>query len=549
MNTKDKISKIVSIVCLVFVITLGLISILATGGNNETETDDEVKEVANNSSETGTQSIRVKIVDDDTYNPISEVDVVLGDSSSKLITTGKTDVNGIITFTNAPANATITAAYGNQLQSIIGVNVSNVTIDLDVFEAEVGNVNVTIINAPDNLDYWEINPGSNYESISSTITTANTTIEDYDLQRDGKLTLVVYGYDQTDNLICYGTAPSISLYDDNVYDLQKDGGLTRGVSGYYLDQTIDISKTDFSQITVTVKNIPIASTDLWMTSWFFIQETDYHYTYKTHFTTPIDSTIVETFKFIPEHELGEVGYSIGAEIRFKNGEEQWISKSISTLSNFDIDVSNAPPLAKDVLIIDASSDTPTISWSGGTTIADVTIIYMSNYLLKIYIPANKTNFIFPELPDTLSSYRPNNWEYIDCCIYYGDLSFINGWGDYLNFLNNLYSGQYTSPNESMHSTSYHFFNYSDDQQTDINLDLTASATVLCCYVAGQTAVQIPVMIQRSGGDITAGTYVNGGLYWSTNHTWDTSDTVLWLSKNYPPDFPNDTLNSRGYIHI
>ena len=76
-------------------------------------------------------------------------------------------------------------------------------------------------------------------------------------------------------------------------------------------------------------------------------------------------------------------------------------------------------------------------------------------------------------------------------------------------------------------------------------DLTSSASVGCKYTLGQTNVQIPVTVRRSEGSLTSGTYVHAKLYWSTNDTQDTGDTVLWSSNDSTPDFPNSVLNSNG----
>jgi hypothetical protein len=76
-------------------------------------------------------------------------------------------------------------------------------------------------------------------------------------------------------------------------------------------------------------------------------------------------------------------------------------------------------------------------------------------------------------------------------------------------------------------------------------DLTASASVGSSYTSGQTGVQIPVTVSRTGGSLTGSTYVHAKLYWSANSTWDTGDSVLWSSNDSNPDFPNSTLNSIG----
>jgi len=77
-------------------------------------------------------------------------------------------------------------------------------------------------------------------------------------------------------------------------------------------------------------------------------------------------------------------------------------------------------------------------------------------------------------------------------------------------------------------------------------DLTISApSAAGSYMASQ-AVQLPVTVSKTGGNLTYGTYVDARLYWSTNNTWDAGDTQLWSSNNgATPDFPNSTLNSTG----
>lgn len=76
-------------------------------------------------------------------------------------------------------------------------------------------------------------------------------------------------------------------------------------------------------------------------------------------------------------------------------------------------------------------------------------------------------------------------------------------------------------------------------------DLTISASVANTYTSGQTKVETPVTVVRSGGSLTSGTYVLARLYWSTNSAWDSGDTVLWESNGSTPDYPVSYLNSNG----
>ncbi|HEX8148019.1 MAG TPA: RHS repeat-associated core domain-containing protein [Pyrinomonadaceae bacterium] len=77
-------------------------------------------------------------------------------------------------------------------------------------------------------------------------------------------------------------------------------------------------------------------------------------------------------------------------------------------------------------------------------------------------------------------------------------------------------------------------------------DLTISAVVAGSYASGQTNVQIPVTVSRSGGSLpTTSPYVLARLYWSSSQTFSASAMQLWQSNNTGPDFPVSVLNSSG----
>jgi surface antigen len=76
-------------------------------------------------------------------------------------------------------------------------------------------------------------------------------------------------------------------------------------------------------------------------------------------------------------------------------------------------------------------------------------------------------------------------------------------------------------------------------------DLTVSANPLSIYPSGMQNVQMSVQVNRSGGNLTAGTYVEARLYFSTDNIWDGNDVLLWNSNNATPDYSNSYLNSNG----
>src|ERR1043165_9897772 len=77
-------------------------------------------------------------------------------------------------------------------------------------------------------------------------------------------------------------------------------------------------------------------------------------------------------------------------------------------------------------------------------------------------------------------------------------------------------------------------------------DLTNSANPASSYNAGQNGVQFQVTVNRSDGPLpTASVYALDRVFFSTNSTWGSNDTLLWESNGSTPDFPVSVLNSSG----
>lgn len=407
---------------------------------------------------TNSGAIEVKIVDCIHNDPLSGVSVVLGDSTGAMVTTGETNANGIIIFSNVPANATITAAYSYTdiwgdieyiLKSIAEVNVDTVTICMAYGSSDakiVGEVNVTVTNVPANMSCWEVKPTGDY--IDSGDTTETITIYEYDMQKDGKLTLLVCGYNQNDDLISYGVARDISFPTNQTT----------------IDQVIDISKTNFSQMLITAENIPVNTAYMGLAVGFERQGV-FYYGEDEYFEAPINATVVEAFNLVPG--LWDY-YFVNAITIIGEDAFQSLGMKMPTLSDPTFNFNDALALPDNISITNAYSETPTLNWSGGATASDlIHIVFFSFqnedfYCLCMEMPANRKNITIPELPDTLASFRPNNWEldYLNA-ITYSDFSFINGWQDYLSFMNNYYSGTGIIPNSFTERISGRLFIFSD----------------------------------------------------------------------------------------
>lgn len=81
----------------------------------------------------------------------------------------------------------------------------------------------------------------------------------------------------------------------------------------------------------------------------------------------------------------------------------------------------------------------------------------------------------------------------------------------------------------------------------IPTDLTIHAAIGGNFSAGQSGIQVPVTVMRSGEPLPeSGVYVSARLYFSSGSNFNQStSTQMWESNGSTPDFPVSALNSNG----
>ena len=164
---------------------------------------------------------------------------------------------------------------------------------------------------------------------------------------------------------------------------------------------------------VTAKNIPATAIYMGLAVDFERQEV-YYSGASADFYAPISSTISETFNLVSG--LWDY-YFVNAFTVIGEDAFQLIDIAMPTLSDPTFDFNDALALPDNISIINAFSATPTLNWTGGNTAADFIQIELFSfqnedfYYLSMKMPANRTNITIPELPDSLASFRPNNWDF------------------------------------------------------------------------------------------------------------------------------------------
>jgi hypothetical protein len=170
------------------------------------------------------------------------VTVVLGDSNGAMKTSSMTDVFGQVTFVDAPANATITAALScvvtsesrtvNSLDIKYDVN-GPVTLQLNDCSPIsgtpprpgdiLGTVTVNVTNAIAGVTQNTISTNMLvYQAYPTLITQQTLTITPYDLQQDGKLSIYVIGQDTQGASIGYGMLLDQTFQDGMTVSITVD---------------------------------------------------------------------------------------------------------------------------------------------------------------------------------------------------------------------------------------------------------------------------------------------------------------------------------------
>ncbi len=346
------------------------------------------------------------------------VTVVLGDRDGAMKEYGTTDSNGQITFATPPANATVTAAA-----SCLSSGATTTTYSLDVRydvnrlaslqldgcqsspvpstgSTALGTITLNITNATSGITQYAVAANRSFFAVFGGLITQQTiTIEPYDLQNDGKLSLFVVGSDNSGTLLSYGY----------VLDQTFTDGMTVNVA---VDQPL-------SYVQYQIKNLP--STADYLCSNVFQGRTGIGGLWLgncQNLASGLTSTIVSV-PYMPgfgDQFLHNVTLS---SYQYPNSTTSVYSyQSLNTgpyapapaNQSFDLSQLLSVPTAT---ITGIGTPTPTLAWSGvDPGAAQVSILAAfrlpatTYYLIINNAGAGRTGYSFPELPDSLAPFRP-----------------------------------------------------------------------------------------------------------------------------------------------
>jgi len=356
---------------------------------------------------------------------IPHATVVLGDSNGAMRASGVTDEDGQITFKNAPANATVTAAT-TCLRS--GTTITTYSIDVEydvngsvvlsldnctatsvilppVNDSPLGTVTVNVTNTPGNVTQTQITVGRQiFSSLGGLITRQTITIRESDLDSNGAFSIMVTGMDAYYNTVAYGV-----LLDQTFTD----------------GMTVDIPMGPMSFVQFQITNLPTTAVSLQPSVRIYgseILRPGSRSTYTSYSLISAPSSTTMQVTYIPG--IGnQVNYQIDVGLDQDHDgiadSHQGLSLNLSatTPSNQSFDLSKALP-APSVTVTGADTATPTLYWSGADPAA--TSIFVSArlhtstadlYLSLSNLTRSRASIRYPELPDSLVAFRPNKVEY------------------------------------------------------------------------------------------------------------------------------------------
>lgn len=364
----------------------------------------------------GDRLLIVTVADGPTHK-ITGVTVVLGDSNGKMITYGTTGANGRIVFSNAPENATVTAAFSclspgasgpaNSLDVRYDVN-GPVTLYVNgclppsgpsTGSSDLGTLTLNITNGISGITQYEV--FTNYPVILGYVgsTTQIITIRPYDLQSDGKLSIFVIGKDANGASLGYGY-----LLDQTFID-----GMTVNIT---VDQPLSYFQYHLSNLPPTADSL---CTDIYQGRsgkggpWLIDCQILSSAATSTTVNVPYIPGIGDQFLFSVDVFTSHYD---GSTTAFTS---QYMSAGpfVPTLSDQNFDFSRALA-APNSAVTGTNTPTPTFSWNGVDPEATMISFYSSlrlssasDYYLSMYnMRRTRTSITFPELPDFLASFRP-----------------------------------------------------------------------------------------------------------------------------------------------
>jgi hypothetical protein len=365
---------------------------------------------------------RVVTVTNRDGSTLQGVTVVLGDSNGAMKTSSMTNVFGKVTFFDAPANATITAALScvipSESRSVNSLDIKydvNGPVTLQLYDCSpssgtspypddsLGTVTVNVTNALPGVTQNTISTNrSVYQEYPMLITQQTITITPYDLQLDGKLSIYVIGQDTQGASIGYGMLLDQTFQDGMTVSITVDRPMS------FVQYHITNLSLAVNYLCTTLFHERTGKGNIWVSNC-------------GRLSSSLTATTVNV-PYIPG--LGDqFSFSVDAFTDQQTADStvssyQYLSIGSAPLGDQNIDFSQAMT-APTLSVAGANTATPTLMWTALDPAADIRWIHARfrfdpdiPWSLMIYdLSPTRNSIRFPELPDALAAFRPTGISY------------------------------------------------------------------------------------------------------------------------------------------
>jgi hypothetical protein len=263
--------------------------------------------------------------------------------------------------------------------------------------AALRTITLNVTNAFDGVVRNEVLNKPSLSSGASLITQQTITLDSYDVQPDGKVSLIVIGKNAAGIPVAYG-----ALLDQTFTD-----GMTVNVT---VDQPMSFIQYDFTNIPATAN---------FLCSWIIQARTDKESAYSLGVCNGFSSVSAPTVSvpYIPG--LGDrFDYGVNLEVTLPDAASRssqilrYIGLSSISDQNFDFNTALSAPL--NLTVTAADTERPTLSWTGVDPATEQFHVYAEMrlssssyfYLGLDNLSLTRTSITFPELPDSLAEFRP-----------------------------------------------------------------------------------------------------------------------------------------------
>ena len=345
--------------------------------------------------------IYVKVIDGQGRG-IANATVVVGNPAGEVTSFLSTDAVGEAYFAAAPLTATVTAAFSCYAPSAdrtyyyvdiaYGVNVSAVTLTLGTCDQNTQRVNINVTDTVAGITDREVTLGPITYSGSS------VTMDVYELQDDGNISVFATGYDAADDIKGYGFALDQPPVDGSVIE-------------------VAIDRTDLVQYTHLFDNVPSNTVSYYAFASLLRKHAATNLPYNFIWgiaPLPASMTTYSTGSFADNNMFGAT-VSVDQDSDGTADADIGMIRYLRYASDQLFDFSLASLVPGNLTFNPGADGRPIINWSNNDSRSTMQKLALSHsatspqrvsFYYTMTMPASAEGIVFPDLPDTLAAFRP-----------------------------------------------------------------------------------------------------------------------------------------------